>query len=58
MRVEVVDQRLRASVRHTDIRMACARTSAQVRLPAQTLHGMTAKRMASSARQLVASSPG
>jgi hypothetical protein len=45
-------------VRHTDISTACARAPAQVRLPPQTLRRMTPKRMASSARQLVASSPG
>jgi hypothetical protein len=45
-------------VRHTDISTDCARTPAQVRLPPHTLRRMTPKRIASSARQLVASRPG
>src|SRR5262245_48597843 len=45
-------------VRHTDIRTDCARAPAQVRLPPQTLRRITRKRIANSARQLVASSPG
>ena len=45
-------------VRHTDIRTDCARAPAQVRLPPQTLRRMTPKRIANSARQFVASSPG
>jgi hypothetical protein len=45
-------------VRHTDIRTDCARAPTQVRLPPQTLRRMTPKRIANSARQLVASSPG
>jgi hypothetical protein len=44
-------------VRHTDIRTDCARAPAQVR-PPHTLRRMTPKRMANSARQLVASRPG
>src|SRR5262249_5020566 len=45
-------------VPHTDIKTHCARAPAPVRLPPPTLRRMTPKRMASSARQLVASSPG
>ena len=45
-------------VHHTDISTACARVPAQVRLPPQTLRRMTPKRIANSARQLVAFSPG
>src|SRR5262249_30810653 len=45
-------------VRHTDIRTDWVRAPGQVRLPPQTLRRMTPKRMASSARQLVASRPG
>ena len=45
-------------VRHTDIRTDCARAPAHVRLPPQTFRRITPKRMANSARQLVASSPG
>ena len=45
-------------VRHTDISTACARAPAQVRLPPQTFRRMTPKRIANSARQLVASRPG
>src|SRR5262249_37408842 len=41
-------------VRHTDIRTDCALAPAQDRLPPQTLRRMTPKRIASSARQLVA----
>ncbi len=45
-------------VRHTDISTDCARAPAQVRLPPQTFRRMTPKRIANSARQLVASRPG
>src|SRR5262245_59548220 len=45
-------------VRHTDISTACAHAPTQVRLPPHTFRRRTPKRIASSARQLVASSPG
>jgi hypothetical protein len=45
-------------VRPTDINTDWARAPTQVRLPPQTLRRMTPKRIANSARQLVASSPG
>jgi hypothetical protein len=45
-------------VRHTDIRTDCARAPPQVRLPSHTLRRMTPRRIANSARQLVAFSPG
>ena len=45
-------------VRHTDIWTDCARAPTHARLPVQTLRRMTPKRIANSARQLVASRPG